>query len=54
MKKVAPTLYTLSSVRWISGEKSLCSAGSPVWYAVRTERDDVGWGGRLGKEGLYV
>ena len=24
-------IYTLSEMRWIAGEKLLCSTGSPVW-----------------------
>ena len=27
-------IYTLSGVRWIAGEKLLCSAWSPVWCSV--------------------
>ena len=27
-------VYTLSGVRWIAGEKSLCDMGNPVWHSV--------------------
>ena len=48
------SIYALSGVRWLSGEKSVCSAGSPVWCSVMTWRDGMGRGGNLGKEGTYV
>ena len=35
-------IYTLSGVRWIVGEKLLCSIGSPVWCSVMTWRDGMG------------
>ena len=29
-------IYTLSEIRWIAGEKLLCSTESPVWGSVIT------------------
>ena len=29
-------INTLSGVRWLAGEKLLCSRGSPVWCSVMT------------------
>ena len=48
MEKVTST-YThyLLGVRWIAGEKLLCSTGSPGWCSVMT------WG-EEGREGMYV
>ena len=43
-----------SDVRWIPGEKVLCSTGNPVWHSVMILRDGMGRGGRLEKEGAYV
>ena len=30
---------TLSGLRWIAGEKLLCSAGSPAWPSMMTWKD---------------
>ena len=30
------SLYTLSCVRWMAGEKLLCSTGCPVWCSGMT------------------
>lgn len=55
MARVASNIYTLSVVRWKAGEKSLFSAGSPIWRSVITWRDGTGgWGGRLGRMGMYI
>ena len=42
-------IYTLSSVRWIAGEKVQYSTGSPVWCSVMIWRDGMG----EGREGGY-
>ena len=48
-------IYTLSGVKWIAGEKMLCSKGNPVWHSLMTWRDWIGgMGERLGREGMYV
>ena len=36
--------YTLSGVRWIAGEKLLCSVGSPVWSSVMTWKHGMSGG----------
>ena len=30
---------TLSGLRWIAGEKLLCSTGSPAWHSMMTWKD---------------
>ena len=47
-------IYTLSCARWIAGEKSLYSTGSPVWCLAVTWRDGMGRGGRLRRETMCV
>ena len=44
-------VYTLSGVRWITGEKSLCNMGSPVWQSVMNWRDGMA-GGEGGSGGM--
>ena len=36
------SIYTLLCVRWVAGEESLCSSGSPVWHSAMTWRDGMG------------
>ena len=43
-------IYILSGVRWLVGEKLLCSIGSPVLCSVMTWRDGMGKG-REAREG---
>ena len=38
------SLGTLSGVRWIAGEKLLCSTGNLVWFSVMIWRDGMGEG----------
>ena len=49
-------IYTLSSIRWITGEKLLCSAGSPGWHSCDDDQEGSGGGrgGRLRTEVMYV
>ena len=35
------SVYILSGVRWIAGEKSLCGMGNPVWQSVINWRDGM-------------
>ena len=37
-------IYSLSGIRWIAGEKMLCSTGSPVSCSLITWRDGMGGG----------
>ena len=34
--EISINIYILSGVRWIAGEKLLCSTGSPVWPSEMT------------------
>ena len=46
-------VYTLSGLKWIAGEKLLCTTMNPIWCSVMTSR--VGKGERReGKEGVDV
>ena len=49
-------IYTQLGVRWIAGEKLLCSTGNPVWSSVMTWKDGMegGMGWRLGRERMYI
>ena len=45
MRLFVQTLFlALSGVRWIAGEKLLCSIGSLVWCSVMTWSDEMGGG----------
>ena len=49
------TLFlALSGVRWIAGEKLLCSIGSLVWCSVMTWTGGMGEGREAQREGMYV
>ena len=39
-------LSALSDIRWMAGEKLLCSTGNPVWCCVMTGSDGMGGGER--------
>ena len=34
-------IYTQLGIRWIAGEKLLCSTGNPVWSSVMTWKDGM-------------
>ena len=52
MEKVASTYrHYLLSVRWIAGEKLLCSPGSPVWCSVMTQGEEGREGEKRRKKG---
>ena len=47
MNEESISVYPLSGVGWIAGEKVLCPTGSPVLRSVMTWRDGM-WGGEVG------
>ena len=46
---------TLSGLRWIAGEKLLCSTGGPAWHFMMTWKDRMQGreGGSRGKGYMY-
>ena len=50
--EISINIYTLSGIRWIAGEKLLCSTRSPVWPSVMTWKGKWWEERELGREGM--